>query len=85
MTTATTDPAGKPKVWMFLASKYQFTRAGLESLLDDIHTAGYGAKFLRSLGYCSSNDAKRLSQYLKELQDSFRQPQPRPPAADTNS
>ena len=70
---------------MFLASKYQFTRAGLESLLDDIHTAGSGAKFLRSLGYCSSSDAKRLSQYLKELQDNFRRPRPTSPPEETTS
>jgi hypothetical protein len=70
---------------MFLATKYPFTRAGLESLASDMHAAGSGARFLRSHGYCSSNDQKRLSQFLRELQDNFRRPRPTSPPEETPS
>jgi hypothetical protein len=88
MTATTTpdpdrQPGDKPKVWMFLATKYPFTRAGLESLGADMHAAGSGARFLRSHGYLTSNDQKRLSQFLRELQDNFRRPRPTSPPEET--
>jgi hypothetical protein len=70
---------------MFLSQRYQFTRAGLEALGTDMEAAGSGARFLRARGYCTSNDQKRLSQYLKELQDNFRRPRPKSPPEETTS